>query len=470
MIHFIKKIKVLWISSPFKVKALLLTLITLILIFFSDRLISIFLINLSNELIRGVIAISFSLINMIIIMSIYMTEKTIKSIRLITYGAQKLSEGDLSYPVEEEGQDDTKYLAYTLNQMSHEFRETINTLSTERNTLTAVLETMNDGVILVNSGRIEVINPAAFSILGIPEEENTATDFMSLVRDHELNDLLNESVETGLRKEKEVHFSQTNKYLHIIASPGTGNEAKKILLTFHDLTEARRIDEIRREFVSNVSHELRTPLASIKAMVETLEGGALNDESYAIDFLNRIHITVDSMSDIVSDLLTLSKAESIRGKQNLSPVSIEAITRISLNLLEEKAREKNINLHLETKTNSSFVQGEETQLQITIKNLVDNAIKFTPDNGDIYITIQRESKNIITTVKDTGPGISSEHINHIFERFYKADQSRHDVGTGLGLSIVRHIIESIDGNVSVQSTLGDGATFKVVLPSAKENN
>ena len=386
------------------------------------------------------------------------------SIREITGGLEHLYERDLPHSEKDRGPTELVNLISSMNSNAVDVRSNFSDLSNERDTLSSLLETMTDGVILVEDGKIEIMNNSAYEILGITEIPEESNSFMNIIRDHEMNSILEKTIETSARVESDISFNQTNKIVHVISSPGTQGNEKKVLLTLHDLTESRHIDQTRREFVSNVSHELRTPLASIKAMVESLENGAIKDQKYASDFLHRIHSTVDSMNDIVSDLLILSKAESDDKNITTEKVDIKRAAEFASRALSEKAKGKSVAISITSKGPLALVKANETQIEIVFTNLIDNAIKFSEENGEVVIEINSKDNVVVTSVKDNGIGIDREHLDRIFERFYKAERSRHNEGTGLGLSIVRHVIESYGGSIEVESNLGEGAIFSFTLP------
>ncbi len=414
--------------------------------------------------IRSITFILISLRALVIGAALYSIEKMMVSIREITGGLEHLYERDLPHSEKDRGPTELINLISSMNSISEDVRSNFSDLSNERDTLSSLLETMTDGVILVEDGKIEIMNNSAYEILGITEIPEESNSFMNIIRDHEMNSILEETIATSARVESDISFNQTNKIVHVTSSPGTQGNAKKVLLTLHDLTESRHIDQTRREFVSNVSHEMRTPIASIKAMVESLENGAIQDEEYASDFLHRIHSTVDSMNDIVSDLLILSKAESDHKNITTDKVDIKRAAEFASRALSEKAKGKSVAISVTSKGSLALVKANETQIEIVFTNLIDNAIKFSHENGKVAIEIDSEDNVVVTSVKDNGIGIDREHIDRIFERFYKAERSRHNEGTGLGLSIVRHVVESYGGSIEVKSNLGEGAIFSFTLP------
>ncbi len=345
-------------------------------------------------------------------------------------------------------------------------------LADHREQLTAVLDTMADGVVLVDGeNRIALSNPAAHELLGV--EAPVGTPLSSVLRDHELRSIVALSRQSGERRNLEFTLANPRRSLSATATPiAVGSETDRddaeppVLLTLHDLTPLRQLETTRREFVANVSHELRNPLASVKAMVETLEGGALNDPATAADFLGRINREVDRMNAMVNDLLELSRIERGQSELHTGPVDAAATLAAVCTDLEHRIAESGVAVTVDA-SKSVVALGDAEKLRQVISNLLDNALKFTPRDGTIELCANDTDRDsVLVEVRDSGPGIAPEHLPHLFERFYKVDRSRRDQGTGLGLAIAKHIVELHGGEVGVESTQGVGSTFWFTLPRA----
>ncbi len=344
-------------------------------------------------------------------------------------------------------------------------------LADHREQLTAVLDTMADGVVLVDGeNRIALSNPAAHELLGV--EAPVGTPLSSVLRDHELRALVTLCRESDQRTYTELALANPRRSMSATATPITTTPAEtesdeqgtSVLLTLHDLTPVRQLETTRREFVANVSHELRNPLASVKAMVETLEGGALSDPATAADFLGRINREVDRMNAMVNDLLELSRIERGQSELHTEPVDAAATITAVCTDLEHRIAESGVAVTVNA-TGNVVTLGDAEKLRQVISNLLDNALKFTPRDGTIELRADNsERDSVLIQVRDSGPGIAPEHLPHLFERFYKVDRSRRDQGTGLGLAIAKHIVELHGGEVGVESTQGEGSTFWFTLP------
>ena len=264
----------------------------------------------------------------------------------------------------------------------------------------------------------------------------------------------------------EVEVPEVRKSLSVTATPLGPRGERRVLLTIHDLTDVRQVETSRKEFVSNVSHELRSPIASIRAMVEVLEDGALNDAKTAWDFIRRINGEIERMTSMVNELLELSRIESGQEVVDIRPVNLHKVVKDTIFNLNQQSQGNIPNIELAF-DNGIIVLGQENKLVQIFQNLLQNASKFTPLSGEIEVNANPvENGHIMVSVSDSGSGIPAEHIAHVFERFYKVDRSRRDKGTGLGLSIVKHLVQAHGGEVSVESVEGEGSTFYFTIPNA----
>ena len=396
-----------------------------------------------------------------------LSRRTSRSVRSVTEGARRLSGGDLSHRVESLTQDETLDLADAFNNMASTLRSTIQNLSSERNKLSAILETMADGVVMVGpDGGVELVNQVARELLEIDSKDVLGRSFMELARDHELHRLVSRSLETNALQFGEVEH-RPRRFVSAIAIPlGDDTGRSGAILTLHDLTRVRRLDTTRREFVSNVSHELRNPLASIKAAVETLQNGALSEPDTARNFLQRIDSDLNRMITMSDELLELSRLESGQAPIHLYPIHITPLLREVQDNMEEAALLRGVRLTVDAPDSLPPATGDGEKIRQVLVNLVHNAMKFTPGGGTVSLRAESNGENIKVEVSDTGVGISPDHLPHVFERFYKVDRSRRDEGTGLGLAIVKHIVQFHGGDVDVESEERSGSTFSFTIPRA----
>ena len=394
------------------------------------------------------------------------SRRTFDSLHPLTQAMLHLAQGNLDYRLQTGNE--PKDLIDAFNQTATTLRNIIEELSEERNKLSAILDTMADGVVVIEAdGRIELMNRAGEDILNANAKTAVGSRFMEAVRDHEIRDVISKALQTKEPQRGDIELLQRRRYLVAIAAPLTQEETSGVLLTLHDLTPIRQLETTRREFVSNVSHELRTPIASIKAMVETLQRGAMEDRQVAGDFMERINRDIVRMNDIVSELLELSLLESGQMKLDISSIEVIPFLEEIKQEYQVEADAKKIRLWVEEDARRSRVLGDRGKLRQILANLLDNALKATAESGEIGLSAEAHNSYTRINVRDAGTGIAQEHLPHIFERFYKVDRSRRDGGTGLGLSIVKHLVQAQNGEVWVESREGEGSTFSFTLPTAR---
>lgn len=333
----------------------------------------------------------------------------------------------------------------------------------------ALMAYCGGGVLLIGADDvIERANLTARYILGVPTANMIGKSAVRGVLSTELYELVKDARETRCIQRREVCASCTGgAQLVVVASPVMEAESDRcrVILVMRDVTELRRLETVRRDFVANVSHELRTPLTSIRAMAETLQDGAMQDPSVACHFLKTIIDETSRLTRISEDLLHLSQAESQSPQKqrfNLSELCEEVVSRLQI-----QAESAGIRLSSEIPGRLD-VSANHDQIEQVLVNLLDNAIKYTPDGGEVRLVATIARDGAVVRIVDSGIGILSEDIARIFERFYRVDKarSRQSGGTGLGLSIVKHIVEAHGGQVRVDSEFGRGSTFSFTLPDA----
>ncbi len=389
------------------------------------------------------------------------------SIREVAAGIERIAGGDLAYRINPDSGDETHELRVALNRMAASLTNMMGDLSDERNKLSAVMETMSDGVIVVDSlGDVELLNGAAATLFGHASGGDRGTPF-SVGHDHELRQLVAACREAREPQYAEILLTTGRRAVSAVATPLDEEPDGAVLVTLHDLTELRQAETSRREFVSNVSHELRTPLSSIKAMAETLEAGGLDDPGINADFVQKIHVETDRMTTLVNDLLELTSLQS--GQADLKPehVDIASVLRDEGGRYVQVAKNLGIAVRVSLPDNLPPVVAQENRMRQVIRNLLDNALKFTPPNGRIDISASLHGDMVEVRVSDNGLGIPGESLPHIFERFYKVERSRRNGGSGLGLAIVKNIVQAYGGDVSVESQEGEGSTFTFTLSVAQ---
>ena len=396
--------------------------------------------------------------------------RTSRSIGALTEGARQLTAGELDYRVQAQGRDETQELAQAFNRMAVSLRNLVRDLSVERGKLTAVLNTMADGVVVIDgSGRIVLVNHAAEESLNLTGGDVLDRRFTEIIRDHNLQQLVARCTEQREVQHEEVEIPQWQRYLSVITTPLAEHGDSSVLLTMHDLTRIRQVETTRREFVSNVSHELRGPLAAVKILAESLASGALKEKKRAKDFLRRIDSEVDRMAAMVNELMELSRIESEQSGLQHAPLDLHPFIDALREEHYERTEKRKIALEIALPEHLPQVRGDEEKLRQVFDNLLSNALKFTPEDGRISLSARQENGKVCLRVADTGVGIPRKHLPHIFERFYKVDRSRHSEGFGLGLAIVKHIVQAHGGEIHAESAEGQGTTFTVILPAVADD-
>ena len=401
-------------------------------------------------------------------MAILITNSTVRPLQQLTRAARQLGTGNFKTAEIPDSEDEFGQLSRALKQMAVQLDGQIDDLQVERGKLTAVLSQMTDGVLITNAeGLVQLINPAAEKLFKVKASFALGRSMVEIVRHHQLVETWKKSVESGEQQSTTLEIKSENLFLQSVVIPLREMLPGSTLILIQDLTRLRRLEIVRRDFISNVSHELRTPLASLKALVETLQEGALEDPPAARRFLTRMDTEIDTLTQMVQELLELSRIESGKVPLELKPVTPEALLTPAVERMRLQAERAGINLRMDCcPPDLPQVRADAARLEQVLVNLLHNAIKFTSPNGEIVVSAYQEGQMVVFQVKDSGVGIAPADLPRIFERFYKADRARSSGGTGLGLSIARHMVEAHGGRIWAESEVGQGSTFYFSLPLA----
>jgi len=368
------------------------------------------------------------------------------------------------------GKDDLGDLARSLQRMAPRIRELVENLKLENARREAILASMIEGVLAVDKDlRVTFCNNSFARAVGARIPVHPGAPLLELVRDPGLLEIMNGVLTTGERSEHRLTLpAAADHTFEVLAGPLAGPSTRGALAILHDVTELERLERVRKDFVANVSHELRTPLAAIRGYAETLLDGALQDEKHNRKFVEIIEAQATRLSNIASDLLTISELESNGNARppQPQPVPVRSVAESALRTVESAARVRGVHLVC-GQIDDAFVLGSELRLEQVLVNLLDNAVKFNRPNGEVHLEALEVDGAVRITIRDTGIGIPSEDLPRIFERFYRVDKarSREMGGTGLGLSIVRHVIEQMNGSIKVYSQLGVGSEFIITIPA-----
>ncbi len=369
-----------------------------------------------------------------------------------------------------EGDDELSSLARALDRMSIELRGLLEKLRIESGRRESILAGMVEGVLAVDAEmRVIFCNQAFARAIGAGAPPAERLPLLQLVRDQGLLDLLTAVRAAGEPRKQLLRLAAAgDRSFEAHASALVSSSGRGVIAVLHDITDLERLERVRKDFVANISHELRTPLAVIRGYAETLLEGALEDRQNNRKFLGIILSHAIRLNSIASDLLVLSELESERPEPEPEPVSVREALESALGTVEPEACLRKLRL-VRGPLDDACIRGSRLRFEQVLVNLLDNAIKFNRPGGEVRIESRRiTAERFEVTISDTGVGIPSEHLPRIFERFYRVDQSRSRAlgGTGLGLSIVKHAIERMNGSVAVESQLGKGSRFTILLPSA----
>ncbi|MEW9096136.1 MAG: two-component system histidine kinase PnpS [Clostridiaceae bacterium] len=386
--------------------------------------------------------------------------KPIKDLEFIT---SRITAGELDRRVNIYSKDEIGQLSRTFNKMADKLQLNINDVIDKQNKLEAILTSMDSGVIAVDKNfKVIMINPYANKIFGI-DKDIIGCNLLDYVRSFELEDILKNTVDEY--REIKILTPKERDLRIRTADINNGRQLIGTVAVVQDITDIKRLESMRTQFVANVSHELKTPLTSIKGFAETLR--YVEDSANKEKFLNIINDEAERLTRLINDILALSHIENSKdAKQEL--IDVDKVVEDVCHLVSNYAEKKNISLSIEGEK-CPRIYGDMDKFKQIILNLVDNGIKYTEDNGKVLIKKELKDKNLVITIKDTGVGIPKEHIGRIFERFYRVDKarSRAEGGTGLGLAIVKHIVLSFNGRIDVESEIGKGSKFIVTIPIVK---
>ncbi|MEO8548918.1 MAG: ATP-binding protein [Kofleriaceae bacterium] len=358
------------------------------------------------------------------------------------------------------GSSDMRELARWINALAEDGERSREALHHERTLLASVADGLTQGVIAIDGERkIEMLNDAARRMLGV-QSSLVGEPLLEFVRVPELRELIDHAEDASA----EVQLPHGPRTL--IRAARTWGRAGRVLL-LEDVTRVRRLETVRRDFVANVSHELRTPVAVIRANAETLIAGAKNDPQMAAKLIDGLHRNAERLARILADLLDLSRLDAGQYRLELAPTSVKAVTEQSLTAVEPQAQARKIDVVIDIPEQLSVCADAKALDQILV-NLIDNGVKYTQTEGHVWVEAREVDQAVRIEVRDDGPGISDKHRARVFERFYRADPSRSRAagGTGLGLSIVKHLVESMGGEVGVEPNTPHGSIFWLQLPRA----
>jgi two-component system phosphate regulon sensor histidine kinase PhoR len=423
---------------------------------------------IKNIIIASIIGIIIS--SIIAYIYIYYVTKPIKE---LTLQAKELAKGNFENTIKNNSKDELGELAQSFNEMAIKLKVSIEELKIQNTKFETVLDSMKDGIIAVDLNKnIMLMNPSAKELFHIKEEEivvgkNILTFIRNVKLYNELENISNNNMENSI--EIQIDYPK-KRILKIYSNPirylAKDERISGVVIVIRDLTELRKLENIRKDFVANVSHELKSPVTSIKGFVETLRSGGVEDENTRDKFLEIIYYESERLIRLVEDILMLSNLENSKSPHNVKKIIIKETLQEIVQMVQQLADKKNINISTKISTDLPPISFNIDQFKQMLINIIDNAIKYTPEDGAIDIIAKRQENNIVIEIRDNGIGIPKEDIPRLFERFYRVDKgrSRTDGGTGLGLAIVKHILQSMNGKIRLESELGKGTSFILYIP------
>lgn len=418
------------------------------------------------EVRKSIVLASLFALVVAVVLSSLAAQLVSKTLRRLTAAARDMAAGDLAVRTRISGDDEIAALGVALDRLAESLSATLGRLRAERDLLDAVLAGMQEGVLAVGSdGRILLVNPALKDML-LLEGDCRGKTVLQAIRHADLSGLI-EQARRGESSSAEIGVAGIRpRELRVKAIELPGVEGG-VVAVFVDITEVKRLEAIRREFVANASHELRTPVAAVRAAAETL-ATALDDREAAARFTRIIERNAERLQQLIDDLLELSRIESREYRLNMEPLALGPLMRSLVALHAERAALRGIAIEVERAVEHLNVRADRRALDIVLVNLLDNALKYGSDGARVLLHAARDGDRVRISVADSGPGIEPRHLPRLFERFYRVDagRSRELGGTGLGLAIVKHLVEAMGGTVSVESEVGRGTTFTFALDAA----
>ena len=400
-----------------------------------------------------------------IVASYVVAEFTTRPIRQLTRAADAISKGDYSRIPSPSANNEINDLVQAFARMAEQIQLQLETIGEEKIKLEKIVNQLMDGLLIVSKeGQVQLINRSLRKMFKVTDSAPEGKDFIQVIPQYQLVELFRKTVETGKDQGDFIELKAEGKYLLALTTVLQGQKDGGVLILVQDRTKNRELEEMRQVFVSNVSHELRTPLTSLKALTETLQGAVDQDPQAAKRFLQMMDVEIDKLSQMVLELLELSRIESGRVELNKKSIPVSDLIRPAVERMRLQAERSGLKLGMEIADNLPLIHVDDERIEQVLVNLIHNAIKFTPAGGAVSVSANQKGNEILITVTDTGIGIPEKDLPHIFERFYKVDPARATGGTGLGLAIARHLVEAHQGRIWAESKEGEGARFIIALP------
>ncbi|HOU50953.1 MAG: hypothetical protein KBG22_04835 [Smithella sp.] len=404
-----------------------------------------------------------------LLIALFFSYRLYEPIKAMERFTERLREGKAAGTIILDTADETKTLADNINYLVGELRDKINIANEEKSKLMTAFTSMNEGVLMINAqGVIEFVSPVLSNMLSVRYEDVCGKTIMEAFRSIDLQKAFLEFKSRSENVNREIVLGGTEPVILSVSISGVHGypEEEKTMIVFHDVTRLKKLEQIRADFVANVTHEIKTPLTAIIGYLETIKNGAINNVEETKKFVDIILKQAERLNRLVEDLLIISNIEMKETKLNFNDVSLSAVITNVIALVEAKAKSKNIAIHNNISEKFAPVKADRDKLTQIFVNVLDNAVKFTPDGGRVTIDAREEGAFRVVSVRDTGIGVPGDEIHRLGERFYRVDRSRsRDLGgTGLGLSIVKHLMIAHGGRMHIESQYGRGTQVSLYFP------
>lgn len=401
--------------------------------------------------------------------ALFFSYRLYEPIKIMEQFTEKLRRGDPVGSIILHTSDETKTLADNINYLVEELREKINIANEERNKLMTAFTSMNEGVLILDEqGFIEFISPVLSNMLAIQYDEVIGKTLMEVFRNVDLQKALQEFKDKRTNVSREIIFGHADQVvLNVSLSAVHGRpDEEKTMIVFHDVTRLKKLEQVRMDFVANVTHEIKTPLTAMIGYLETIQSGAVNNQEETKKFIDIILKQAERLNRLVEDLLTISNIETKQTVLNFESVSLKKVLDNMLSLIEAKAEPKNITVRNHVSEHFPPITANRDRLTQIFVNILDNAVKFTPNGGEISINTSESESYAVVSIQDSGIGVPQDDISRLGERFYRVDKSRSRElgGTGLGLSIVKHLMIAHGGKMEIESQPGKGTKVSLYFP------
>jgi len=389
-----------------------------------------------------------------------------RGLRGLTAVARRMAGGDLDARSRLESADEIGELGRTLDHLAANLSRSVRELRDDRDLLGRILESMREGVLVMDGEhRILLANPSLREML-LLDSDVTGRSTIEVIRNAELQSIVEKAIAASEPMAGEIEVGGIKPRRLLVHASRISGEPRALVLVLFDVTEMRRLETVRRDFVANVSHELRTPVASVRSAAETLRMAIEHDPKAATQFIDIIERNGRRLGELINDLLDLSRIEAKEYRLKVETMDLRQLCEKTVSVFAERASSRNMRLAVEIPDGFPPAAVDASAFDRILTNLVDNALKYCPDGAGVSVSAREAGKKLQVIVSDSGPGIDAKHLPRLFERFYRVDngRSREMGGTGLGLSIVKHLVEAMGGEVTVESLPGKGATFAFTLP------